>query len=392
MPWKETGVLEQGRAFIEDVLAGRGSVRALCEKHGISEKTGRKWKRRFMESGLAGLADEGRAPHSSPAKLDEDAVIRVLGIGRAHPAWGPRKTAALYARAYPGRPAPSESGIYRVLGKAGLVAPRRVRAAPCGSAGSMRRPMPAESPNDVRAAGSKGWWVSDGERCLPLTVRGLAGRAILEVGLMESASAEAVRERFEGLFSRFGPPRAIGSDDGAPFAATAGLLGLAALGAWWMGLGIVPDRTQPGRPGQNGSRERMHADLSREVQGRAPGGVAANQAALDAWAEEHNRERPHEALGMATPSEACSPSGRAYDPAADSEHPMGCLPGKVDEAGEVKLGGRPYRLGSALRGLTVGVQPDEGGATVWLGGFPIASLDFSTEGVRPIDILTGEEA
>ena len=245
MPWKETGVLEQRRAFIEDVLAGRGSVRALCEKCGISEKTGHKWKRRFMESGLAGLADESRAPHSSPAKLDEDAVIRVLGIGRAHPAWGPRKTAALYARAYPGRPAPSESGIYRVLGKAGLVAPRRVRAAPCGSAGSMRRPMPAESPNDVRAAGSKGWWVSDGERCLPLTVRDLASRAILEVRLMESASAEAVRERFEGLFSRFGPPRAIGSDDGAPFAATAGLLGLAPLGAWWLGPGSVPGRTTP---------------------------------------------------------------------------------------------------------------------------------------------------
>ena len=203
MPWKETSVLEQRRAFIEDVLAGRGSVRALCEKYGISEKTGHKWKRRFMESGLAGLADESRAPHSSPAKLDEDAVIRVLGIRRAHPAWGPRKIAALYARAYPGRPAPSESSIYRVLGKAGLVAPRRVRAAPCGSAGSMRRPMPAESPNDVWTVDFKGWWVSDGERCLPLTVRDLASRAILEVRLMESASAEAVRERFEGLFSRF---------------------------------------------------------------------------------------------------------------------------------------------------------------------------------------------
>ena len=30
----------------------------------------------------------------------------------------------------------------------------------------------------------------------------------------------------------------------------------------------------------------------------------------------------------------------------------------LNKAGEVKLGGRPYRLGSALRGLTVGVQPE----------------------------------
>ena len=391
MPWKETSVFEQRKAFIEEVLDGKEPIKAICGKYGISEKTGHKWKRRFMESGIAGLADESRAPHSSPGQLGEDAVIRVIAIRQAHPTWGPKKIAALYGRAYPGEDAPSESSIYRVLGKAGLVAPRRVRAAPSGSAGSMRRLIPAEGPNDVWTVDFKGWWVSDGERCLPLTVRDLASRAILEVRLMESASAAAVRERFEGLFSRFGLPKVIRSDNGTPFATTTGFLGLTTLSAWWMSLGIVPDRTQPGSPGQNGSHERMHADISREIQGRVPGGVAANQAALDAWVEEYNRQRPHEALGMRTPSEAYAPSERAYDPAAAVEYPIGFAPRRVSKAGAIRLGGRLYQLGSALRGLTVGVQPGGDGATVWLGGFPIASVDYATEGVRAIDILTGEE-
>ena len=59
----------------------------------------------------------------------------------------------------------------------------------------------------------------------------------------------------------------------------------------------------PDPPRKNGSHERMHADLSREIQGKIAGGVAANQRAIDAWVEEYNFVRPHESIGMMTPSE-----------------------------------------------------------------------------------------
>ena len=98
MPWKETCVAEQRREFIEDMMRGAGSIKELCAKYGISEKTGHKWKGRFMEHGYAGLYDESRAPHASPSQLGEDAVVRIIAIRRAHPTWGPKKIKAIYER------------------------------------------------------------------------------------------------------------------------------------------------------------------------------------------------------------------------------------------------------------------------------------------------------
>lgn len=133
MPWKETCVTDQRKAFIEDLLRGQDSVKGLCARYGISEKTGHKWKGRFMELGMAGLCDASRAPSSSPSQLGEDAVIRLLAIRQAHPTWGPKKIAVLYGRAWPDGPAPSESSIYRVLGKAGMIKKRRARQAGAGA-------------------------------------------------------------------------------------------------------------------------------------------------------------------------------------------------------------------------------------------------------------------
>ncbi len=120
---------------------------------------------------------------------------------------------------------------------------------------------------------------------------------------MQSSTADAVKAVFEELFRKYGLPKVIRSDNGIPFATTFGALGLTKLSAWWIYNGIMPDRTDPGCPTQNGSHERMHADLSREIQGKIPGGIVANQQAIDTWVEEYNNVRPHEALGMRTPDE-----------------------------------------------------------------------------------------
>ncbi len=376
MPWKETNAMEQRKEFILAYLQKEEDLKALCVRFGISEKTGHKWKNRFLEQGFAGLAEESRAPKSSPNQLGEDAVIRLIAMRTAHPAWGPKKLAVLYARAYPGEDTPSESSIYRVLGKAGLLEKRRVRQVD-SSASSLRKRVEPQAANDVWTVDFKGWWMSGGQRCVPLTVRDLKSKYILTIRLMQSTTAQAVRAVFEELFRKHGLPKVIRSDNGTPFATTNGYLGLTTLSAWWMSLGILPDRTDPGTPTQNGSHERMHADISREIQGKIPGGIAANQAAIDLWVNEYNEIRPHEAIGMQTPSELFSPSVRSYsDAPLEIEYPLGFQTRKINKHGYLKLNKTSFSISSSLRGLTVGLQPNgQAQHTIWLADFPIAVLD-----------------
>jgi putative transposase len=68
----------------------------------------------------------------------------------------------------------------------------------------------------------------------------------------------------EQTFRRYGLPQRLRSDNGAPFASRGGC-GLTALSVWWIELGIVCERIQPGHPQQNGRHERMHRTLQEET-------------------------------------------------------------------------------------------------------------------------------
>ena len=389
MPWKETCVIDQRRAFIEDLLRGDDSIKELCCQYGISEKTGHKWRNRFMESGMRGLCDTSRAPHSSPTQLAEDTVIRVIRLREAHPRWGPKKLAVVYQNAYPEVEPPSVSSIHRVLDKAELIKKRRHRNTTNSGAASMRRGISAKQPNDVWTADYKGWWYSSGQKCLPFTVRDLATKNIFDVRLMDKATAEAAKELLRRLFCEYGMPEAFRTDNGIPFAAHNSLLGLTTLSAWLMYHGIIPDRIDPGTPTQNGSHERMHGDIRREIQGRIPGGIAANQAALDAWVEEYNTIRPHETLGMKTPASLYTRSPRIYQgDDFEWEYPFGFETRITSNRGCIRIRKTRYFLTEALKGMIVRVeQINDDHYTIWLGEFPIAILDTQLAIVQPTDIL-----
>jgi len=60
MPWKETCTMNERESFIQSWLSRCFSVTELCERFGISRKTGYKWIRRFKAEGMTGLV--GVAP------------------------------------------------------------------------------------------------------------------------------------------------------------------------------------------------------------------------------------------------------------------------------------------------------------------------------------------
>ena len=44
-----------------------GNFGQLCREHGISRKTGYKWRERFVARGLEGMAEESRRRRGNPA-------------------------------------------------------------------------------------------------------------------------------------------------------------------------------------------------------------------------------------------------------------------------------------------------------------------------------------
>ena len=380
MPWKETDAMKEKRAFIDAMLKQSKPFRELCHEFGISEKTGYKWRNRFLDQGYSGLEEESRAPREHPNTIDGDTAAELIRLRLAHPSWGGKKLLALYQRTHPSLPQPSLSSVNRIIEKAGLLKKKRIhRSSATSDCPRLNQALKVSGPNDVWCIDFKGWWRSDGEICEPFTVRDKYSRKVLCVKLMTGKTTEDVRPVMTELFRKYGLPRAIHSDNGAPFAATNGILGLTKLSAWWISLGILPERSLPGCPGQNGSLERMHADIAREIEGRIPGGITANQVALDAWVEEYNAVRPNEAIGMLTPDEVYRPSERKYSGDFDVlEYPPGFLPRKVFKSGEIILNGVRVTIGSSLSGWHVGLRPQKlpGMYDVFLAEFLLGFLDI----------------
>jgi transposase InsO family protein len=346
------------------------NFRALCQQYGISTKTGYKWKERFIREGLGGMAEESRRPKSHAAQLAEEEVCEIVRLKLAHRKWGPRKIRELYLRRH-GEVA-SESTFKRILERAGLTEKRRRgRSTEAGRLSSGRR---ADSPNEVWTVDFKGWWRSGGRRCEPLTVRDEHSRYVLEVRTLENARTETVRKSFEQLFERHGLPQAIRSDNGSPFANVQALFGLSRLSAWWVVLGIDLERGRPGHPQDNGAHERMHRDISREIEAVGQSG----QEALDMWRQSFNYERPHEALGMRSPGELYIASERKYEGTPeDLDYPQMC-PRRVSNDGLIKLDGEPLFLSTALAGWSVGLKPIAAELMeVWFGRLLLGQVDLS---------------
>lgn len=388
MSWKETDVMKEKEKFIDAVIKAEKPFKYICEDFGISEKTGHKWKNRFYEEGKLGLRDKSREAENHPNALPEDTVIAIIQLKTAHPYWGAKKILELFKKSRRNAEVPSLSSVNRILSKANLIKKRRVKPVSTDCRRLHAHIQPKEV-NDVWAIDFKGYWRSDGEICEPFTVRELVSRKILCAKLMQSKSSEAVRAVMTDLFKKYGLPKVIRSDNGTPFSSPNGVLSLTSLSAWWITLGIIPDRTEKGSPGQNGSLERMHADIAREIEGKVRGGVLANQAVIDAWVEEYNSVRPNEALGMKTPDEVFIPSERKYiGDYEEIEYPLGFLTRKVTAGGEIVLNSIRIAIGHSLRGLYIGLKPLENNSyEAYLANFILGTVDMNSCCFFPLDVL-----
>ena len=150
-----------------------------------------------------------------------------------------------------------------------------------------------------------------GAFCTPLTITDQATRFILKLqSLREKTDAYAVLPLFDAAFGEFGLPEIIRTDNGPPFASN-GLGGLTRLSVHWIELGIIHERIRPGKPQENARHERMHKTLKAETASPPMRTGRLQQKRFEAWREEFNFERPHEALDDKSPGELYSASPRS---------------------------------------------------------------------------------
>ncbi len=305
MPWKESKTMDLRVQLIQDYDEGE-SIAALAEIYGVARKTIYKWLERHDAAGVAGLADRSRAPQHSPHKLSEDVIAEIIAA-RQRWNWGPRKLRVKLAAAQPKITWPAESTIGEVLKRAGLTHRRkpRVRTPPYG------QPFASiDAANQTWCADFKGWFrTADGTRCDPLTITDAHSRYLLRCQITPRADTIHVAAIFDAAFRQHGLPLVIHTDNGVPFASRAPG-GLSRVSMRWVKLGIVPQRSRPASPQDNGRHERMHSTLKQATLQPPERNARRQQDAFDRFLHEYNHDRPHEALADATPASCYTPSCR----------------------------------------------------------------------------------
>lgn len=306
MPWSQTLPMDQRTQFIADHLRQRYTMTELCERYGISRKTGYKWIERYLQHGPEGLAERSRRPGASPNETPPEIVQALLAQRQRHPSWGGKKLLTVIERRHPDWDLPHRSTVCDILNRHGLV-PRKRRRRALGHPG--RPSSTILAPNECWCADFKGQFkTGDGRYCYPLTVTDGFSRYLLGCQGLHSTRVAEAKPVFTRLFKEYGLPQRIRTDNGVPFATTT-LARLSSLSAWWVRLGVLPELIEPGKPQQNGRHERMHRTLKAETTRPAAGSLQAQQRRFNRFAHEFNFERPHEALEQNTPASyyQCSP-------------------------------------------------------------------------------------
>ncbi|HVZ06470.1 hypothetical protein [Rhodopila sp.] len=118
----------------------------------------------------------------------------------------------------------------------------------------------------------------------------------------------------------------------------------------------------------------MHLTLKKETT-RPPGQNALQQQArFDAFVQEFNAERPHEALDMQRPADRCTPSARPYVGLPDLSYPLHHKQYMVTACGRVCMHRKKINISTVLAGQIVGLKDVEDG--IWLVSFRHYDLGY----------------
>ena len=118
----------------------------------------------------------------------------------------------------------------------------------------------------------------------------------------------------------------------------------------------------------------MHLTLKQDATRPAAANVLQQQMRFDTFVRRYNEDRPHEALGMATPASQYRASARPYAGLADLAYPFHDWTAVVTHCGRICYQRRKINLSQVFAGQTVGVKQTDD--HIWLVTFMDYDLGY----------------
>ena len=371
MPWRSESVMDQRVEFVLRARRGEDTIAALCREYEISRPTGYLWLQRYQSAGsVKALAEHSRRPLHSPRRTNDELEAAVLAV-RDEKGWGGAKIAKVLGRQ--GLPVTAVTAqrilkrTGRVAKSAGYKATQRFARAQC---------------NELAQMDFKGEYTLPDAKCYPLSLLDDCSRYLHGLWPLQSTAGEGVKRSLEGHFRETGVPLSLLLDHGTPWFSMRNGHGLTWLAVWLLKQGVSLRYSGVGHPQTQGKVERFHRTLKMRTKHR---GLPTTMGEWECWAQafrqEYNYERPHEALQMKTPAEVYQAINlRAYQERPREWEYSGGTVKRLDTQGMLYYRAQTYFVSEAL--ATERVRVDE------LDGKLLVTFRHMT--VREIEVCTGK--
>jgi transposase InsO family protein len=297
----ERSVTEQRYNAVLEVLEAGLPVTEVADRYGVSRQSVHTWIARYRAGGLEGLADRSHRPNRCPHQLAAAVEAKVCELRRQHPGWGPQRLRHELERRGVMPLLPSRSAIWRLLVRNRLISPGGRRRKRAYRRWERERPMELWQLDLVEIP------LADGTEIKVLTGVDDHSRYCVSAQVMVRATGRAVCQGLVTALRRYGVPEEILTDNGKQFTGRFGKPRPAEVlfERILRENGITHRLTGVRAPTTTGKVERFHQTLRTELLATLPPLPSAEvaQQVLDAWVEDYNQRRPHQALGGQTPAE-----------------------------------------------------------------------------------------
>lgn len=358
MSFQTKTVMEQRLELVRLANQPGANISCLCKRYSVTRRTCYKWMQRFSEGGYGSLADQSKTPHSSPNRTSGKVEEKIIALRMENPEWGARKLQVILKNKRLVDPPPSTSTITAILHRHNLI---------CEEKATKHRPVQRfeyDAPNELWQMDFKGQFkLLNNSWCFPLTMLDDHSRFNLCLTACANERSATVKDQLTNVFRKYGLPDRILADNGSPWG-TAGNLNsegevpLSLLATWLMRLKVGIIHGRPYHPQTQGKEERFHRTLKTELlQYYQFDNLPHSQRGFDTWRNKYNLERPHESIGLKTPSEVYTHSNRSFPETLPAiEYPSGDQVRKVDEKGFIRYKGKDIRIGKGLTGQVVAIR------------------------------------